>query len=114
MRCRRGWHPGEIYTTHPHLIHVFTFFFFLLGVRCEGEEEVKELEMWRLESGAQRCPTCLKIIEKEDPDTCFHMVHRSTDPIPCDVERTDFCCKMIMRMMRNDSYFGWCCRFVWV
>ena len=76
-------------------------------MKCAGEVENDDLEGWRLESGAQRfyffhsfilslgfirCPTCLKIIEKDDPDTCNHMVHKSTDPIPCDMERTDFCC----------------------
>lgn len=35
----------------------------------------------------------LQLIEKDDPDTCHHMVHRVTDGIPCVRERTDFCCE---------------------
>jgi hypothetical protein len=31
------------------------------------------------------------LIEKDGPDTCNHMVHKSTDAIPCIRYRTDFC-----------------------
>ena len=31
------------------------------------------------------------MIEKDDPETCNHMVHKSTDGIPCVKDRTDFC-----------------------
>jgi hypothetical protein len=33
------------------------------------------------------------LIEKDGPDTCNHMVHKSVDGIPCVRDRTDFCCK---------------------
>ena len=37
-----------------------------------------------------------KLIEKDDPDTCNHMVHKATDGIPCCRDRTDFCCESCM------------------
>ena len=51
------------------------------------------LEAWKMDSGAQKCPACHKLIEKDDPDTCNHMVHKITDGIPCVRDRTDFCCE---------------------
>ena len=49
------------------------------------------MEKWKSEIGAQKCPSCLKLIEKDDPNTCNHMVHKITDGSPCVHERTDFC-----------------------
>ncbi|KAJ8604327.1 hypothetical protein CTAYLR_002490 [Chrysophaeum taylorii] len=69
VRCKCPWHPG---------------------VQCDERGDV-QLEEWRELQGAQRCPGCYKIIEKDDPETCNHMVHKSTDPLPCNRERTDFC-----------------------
>lgn len=69
VRCKCDWHPN---------------------VPCNERAEA-ELEEWRELQGAQRCPGCYKIIEKDDPETCNHMVHKSTDAIPCTAERTDFC-----------------------
>ena len=48
-----------------------------------------ELEEWRRSKGAQRCPACVKIIEKDDVETCNHMCHRQGDG--CVRERCDFC-----------------------
>ena len=31
------------------------------------------------------------MIEKDDPESCNHMTHKSTDVMPCTRERTDFC-----------------------
>ena len=74
MRCRQPWHYG--------------------AQKCPLEKAEDEcLEVWKATSGAQRCPACRKLIEKDDPDTCHHMVHRSSDGIPCLRDRTDFCCK---------------------
>ena len=72
MRCRKPWH----YTTRCTL---------------EAADDL-ELENWKESSGAQKCPGCSKLIEKDDPDTCNHMVHKITDSIPCIRTRTDFCC----------------------
>ena len=69
FKCKTPWHPG---------------------VRC-GERADVELEEWRRLRGAQRCPGCDKIIEKDDPETCNHMVHKASDSMPCLRERTDFC-----------------------
>jgi hypothetical protein len=74
IRCKLPWHFG--------------------AQRCPLEKaEDESLEIWKEISGAQRCPCCRKLIEKDDPDTCHHMVHRITDGIPCIRDRTDFCCK---------------------
>jgi hypothetical protein len=62
------------------------------GMRCE-ERPDQELEQWRASKGAMKCPGCYKIIEKDDPDTCNHMVHKATDGMPCLRDRTDFCCE---------------------
>ena len=73
LRCRQPWH--------------------YVG-RCTVEvADDLELENWKEGSGAQKCPGCSKLIEKEDPDTCNHMVHKITDSIPCVRTRTDFCCE---------------------
>ena len=45
-RCKTAWHTG---------------------LRCE-ERPDNELEEWRKSRGAQRCPGCYKIIEKDDPE----------------------------------------------
>jgi len=69
MKCKIAWH---------------------LGVDCT-EEGKDDLEEWRKSHGATRCPGCFKVIEKDDPETCNHMVHKAVDSIPCIQERTDFC-----------------------
>ncbi|GMH56490.1 hypothetical protein TL16_g02146 [Triparma laevis f. inornata] len=69
MKCKIAWH---------------------VGVDCTNEGK-DELEEWRKSHGATRCPGCFKVIEKEDAETCNHMVHKATDSIPCVQERTDFC-----------------------
>lgn len=73
IKCKKVWHYGK---------------------KCPLELLDDSLEVWKKQTGAQKCPTCLKIIEKEDPDTCHHMVHKNTDGIPCIRDRTDFCCKL--------------------
>lgn len=75
--CKRPWHYGG---------------------RCPLEIVDDSLEDWKKRSGAQKCPSCKKLIEKDDPDTCNHMVHKITDPIPCIRDRTDFCCKLSFRL----------------
>jgi hypothetical protein len=72
IRCKKPWHYGD---------------------RCPLENIDETLEAWQIDSGAQKCPACQKLIEKDDPDTCNHMVHHITDAIPCIRDRTDFCCK---------------------
>jgi len=74
MRCKKPWHYEG---------------------KCPLETTDESLEAWKKESGAQKCPACSKMIEKSDPDTCNHMVHKITDGIPCIRDRTDFCCKLI-------------------
>ena len=69
MKCKIAWHVGYDCTN-------------------EGKDE---LEDWRKAAGATRCPGCFKVIEKDDAETCNHMVHKATDSIPCIQERTDFC-----------------------
>ena len=69
MKCKIAWHVGYDCTN-------------------EGKDD---LEDWRKASGATRCPGCFKVIEKDDAETCNHMVHKATDSIPCIQERTDFC-----------------------
>jgi hypothetical protein len=54
MRCKKPWH---------------------YGARCPLDNVDDSLESWKKDSGAQKCPACLKLIEKDDPDTCNHMVH---------------------------------------
>ena len=72
MRCQKPWHYTAL---------------------CPMERaDDLELQNWKDGSGAQKCPACSKLIEKEDPDTCNHMVHKITDSIPCLRSRTDFCC----------------------
>ena len=75
-RCKTAWHTG---------------------LRCEERPDT-ELEEWRRSQGAQRCPGCYKIIEKDDPETCNHMVHKATDSMPCLRDRTDFCCELIAKL----------------
>ena len=70
MRCKKSWHFGS---------------------RCPLDKVDDTLDEWRKESAAQRCPCCHKLIEKDDPSTCNHMVHKVTDGIPCLRDRTDFC-----------------------
>jgi len=72
VRCKKAWHSG---------------------VQCIVLTYDDSLENWKLSSGAQKCPACLKLIEKDGTETCNHMVHKNTDGIPCIRERTDFCCK---------------------
>ncbi len=62
---------------------------------CPNEVSDASLLQWKLASKAQSCPTCKKIIEKEDAATCNHMVHKLSDSIPCTRERTDFCCESL-------------------
>ncbi len=62
------------------------------GIKCALDAPDDSLDAWKATSGACRCPTCKKIIEKNDPETeCNHMTHRFTDGMPCLRERTDFC-----------------------
>lgn len=70
MRCKKPWHYGG---------------------KCPLDTTDDSLELWKTESGAQKCPACHKMIEKSDPDTCNHMVHKITDGIPCIRDRADFC-----------------------
>ena len=70
MRCKKSWHFGS---------------------RCPLDKVDDTLDEWRKASAAQRCPCCHKLIEKDDPNTCNHMVHKVTDGIPCLRDRTDFC-----------------------
>jgi hypothetical protein len=70
IRCKKPWHYGG---------------------KCPLESYDDGLASWKAESGASCCPACKKIIEKDDPETCHHMVHKVTDSIPCIRERTDFC-----------------------
>ena len=73
VRCKKAWHGT--------------------GMRCAVDSLDDSLEAWKSTSGAQKCPACSKLIEKDDPDTCNHMIHKLTDGIPCIRERTDFCCE---------------------
>ena len=59
--------------------------------KCPLAHVDDSLEQWKKQSGAQKCPSCLKLIEKDGEETCNHMVHKLTDAIPCIRERTDFC-----------------------
>ena len=72
IRCRKPWHVNN---------------------KCPLDTYDDSVEVWKEETGAQPCPCCKKLIEKDDPDTCNHMVHKLSDGIPCLRERTDFCCK---------------------
>ena len=74
FRCKKPWHYGS---------------------RCPLETVDDELDVWKSTSGAQKCPCCQKLIEKDDPNTCHHMVHKVTDGIPCVRDRTDFCCEYL-------------------
>jgi len=82
IRCKQTWHFGK--------------------QKCPVDQMDDHLENWKMISGAQKCPCCAKLIEKDDPDTCNHMVHKITDSIPCVRERTDFCCKL------QFTSFPWC------
>lgn len=75
LRCKKPWH---------------------YGAKCPLDNVDDSLEAWKTDSGAQKCPACHKLIEKDDPDTCNHMVHKFTDGIPCVRDRTDFCCKLVI------------------
>ena len=74
MRCKKPWHINN--------------------EKCALDKIDDSLEEWKILSGAIKCPACLKLIEKDDPDTCNHMVHKITDGIPCIHDRTDFCCTL--------------------
>jgi hypothetical protein len=77
------------------------------GLSCTVENLDNDLEKWKKQSGAQTCPACSKLIEKDDPETCHHMVHKITDGIPCCRQRTDFCCKFIYT--HTYTYILLCC-----
>jgi hypothetical protein len=70
IRCKKPWHCGS---------------------KCPLEGIDDSLDSWKQSSGAQKCPACLKLIEKSDIETCNHMIHKITDGIPCVKDRTDFC-----------------------
>ncbi len=72
IRCKKPWH---------------------YGTKCPLDNVDDSLDAWKQSSGAQKCPACSKLIEKEDPTTCHHMIHKITDGIPCIRDRVDFCCK---------------------
>ena len=59
--------------------------------RCPLDGIDDTLDAWSKMSGAQKCPACSKLIEKNDKESCNHMVHKITDGIPCVKDRTDFC-----------------------
>ena len=62
VRCKCPWHPN---------------------IKCSERADV-EVEEWREQHGAQRCLVgCFKVIEKDDPESCNHMTHKSTDVMPC-------------------------------
>eukprot|EP01041_Mallomonas_annulata_P004375 gene4376-8716_t len=88
MRCRRPWHYKA---TCP----------------LEAQDDL-ELQNWKAGSGAQKCPACSKLIEKEDPDTCNHMIHKITDSIPCIRNRTDFCCEYIVNNLAVRTHLNLC------
>ena len=90
VKCKRPWHYGK---------------------GCPLDAVDDDLEKWKRHSGAQKCPTCGKLIEKDDPNTCNHMVHKITDGIPCVRERTDFCCKLLI--LRTACKLTDMCRFMW-
>lgn len=52
MRCQKPWHKCT---------------------DCLSRKDKSELEEWRKLTGAQKCPGCLKVIEKEDSETCNHV-----------------------------------------
>lgn len=85
IRCKKPWH---------------------YGTRCPLDKVDDSLEAWKKDSGAQKCPACHKLIEKDDPDTCNHMVHKITDGIPCVRDRADFCCKCLFYflILKNSFY----------
>lgn len=91
IKCKKPWHYGQ---------------------KCPLEVLDDSLDIWTKQTGAQKCPTCLKVIEKDDPDTCHHMVHKSTDGIPCVRDRTDFCCKYIFLCFLNVNLIIH--RFMWI
>ena len=70
IRCKKPWHYRG---------------------KCPLDNVDDSLEKYKISSGAQTCPCCKKLIEKNDPTTCNHMVHKITDGIPCIRDRTDFC-----------------------
>lgn len=70
IRCKKPWH---------------------FKGKCPLDTTDESLDTWKNDSGAQKCPACLKLIEKSDVETCNHMVHKITDGIPCIRDRTDFC-----------------------
>jgi hypothetical protein len=76
MQCRKASHSGT-------------------GGVCPVDVHDASLLQWKKQCGAQQCPSCRKVIEKEDEASCNHMVHKSSDCIPCCKERTDFCCESL-------------------
>jgi hypothetical protein len=70
IRCKKPWHFES---------------------KCPLEGIDDSLDKWKDLSGAQKCPACSKLIEKNDVETCNHMIHKITDGIPCIRDRTDFC-----------------------
>lgn len=70
IRCKQPWHYGN-------------------NNKCALDRPDEQLAAWARDSGAQRCPACHKLIEKDDPDTCNHMHHKATEG--CVRERCDFC-----------------------
>jgi len=70
MKCKIAWH---------------------IGATCEENNGEDDIENWAEAIGASKCPSCEKFIEKSDAETCNHMVHKTTDAIPCVRERTDYC-----------------------
>ena len=93
VRCKCPWHPN---------------------IKCSERADV-EVEEWREQHGAQRCPGCFKVIEKDDPESCNHMTHKSTDVMPCTRERTDFCSCLCRNQFAAtpdslvDFHPGYCC-----
>jgi len=52
LKCQKPWHDG---------------------FDCVSQKDKVEIEHWRKTIGAQKCPGCDKIIEKDDPETCNHV-----------------------------------------
>jgi hypothetical protein len=69
------------------------------GKRCPVDVDTDQFEGWVRKAGAMKCPACSRWIEKEDPETCNHMCHKATDPVPCVRDRTDFCCTYLPSLL---------------
>ena len=97
VRCQQQSHPGFKCRTASTVMNN--------DPNEMNSHDEQKLESWRKSHNVTKCPGCFKPIEKDDPDTCNHMVHKFTDSIPCVRDRTDYCYCCGIEVTRNHPHY---------